>query len=90
MGPCDVVANVLNCGSEVSEFELQLRYYANFKTNTLGTIMYPFISSTMNLIVSPVSFYKDGFSIKYPTKVDMPLIKETEESNSLSMVCGTN
>ena len=31
-----IVANVLDCGLEVSEFELQLRCYVQFWTNALG------------------------------------------------------
>ena len=32
----------------------------------------------MGSIVSVLSFHKDGFGIKYPTKVDMPFKKETK------------
>ena len=41
--PC-VVANVLDCGFEVSEFELQSRYYVHFWTNTLRKGMNPLIT----------------------------------------------
>ena len=34
-----VVANVLDCGIEVSEFVLQSRYYVHFRTNTFGKDM---------------------------------------------------
>ena len=34
--PRGVVVKVLHCGPDVSEFELQLRYYDHFWTNTLG------------------------------------------------------
>ena len=30
----------------------------------------------MSEVVSPLFFYKNGFGIKLPKKVDMPLIKE--------------
>ena len=40
--------------------------------------MYPLIPLAMGSIVSLLFFYKDGFEIKYTTKVDMPLNKETE------------
>ena len=30
------MVNVLDCNILVSEFELQLRYYVHFRTNTLG------------------------------------------------------
>ena len=38
--------------------------------------MNPFILPAMGLIVRLLFFYKDGFGIKLPTKVDMPLNKE--------------
>ena len=34
-------------GIVVSEFELQTRYYANFRTNTLRKVMNPLILSSM-------------------------------------------
>ena len=39
---------------------------------------YPFISPAMGSIAPLLSFYKYGFGIKYPTKVDMSLNKETK------------
>ena len=33
-----VVANVLDCDIAESEFELQLRYYIHFLTNTIGKV----------------------------------------------------
>ena len=41
------VANVLNCGLEVSEFDLQLRYYVHFRTNITGKSMNPLIIQAM-------------------------------------------
>ena len=38
--------------------------------------MKPLILPVMSWIVPLLVFYKDGFDIKYPTKVDMPLNKE--------------
>ena len=38
-------------------------------------------------MVSLLSFYKDGFGIEYPTKVKMPLNKETINPFSLSLSC---
>ena len=35
------MAKVLDYGREVGEFELQSYYYAQFKTNTLGTVLNP-------------------------------------------------
>ena len=34
--PRDVMVKVLDCGIVVNEFELQLHYYINFWTDTLG------------------------------------------------------
>ena len=39
--PCGVMAKVLDCGLEESEFELQSRYNVHFETNTIGTSMKP-------------------------------------------------
>ena len=44
VGSC-VMAKALDCRFEVSEFELQSRYYIHFQTNTLGR--------GMNLIIPP-------------------------------------
>ena len=41
--PRDVVANALNCDILVSDFELQLRNYFHFQTNTLREGMNPLI-----------------------------------------------
>ena len=41
-----VMAEVLNCGLEINEFELLSRYYVHFQTNTLG--------KDMNLLIPPV------------------------------------
>ena len=51
------MAKVMNCGLEVSEFELQSHYYVNIQTNTLGKGINPFI-------ILSLMFYKDGFGIK--------------------------
>ena len=37
--PRDVVANVLDCDTIESEFELQSNYYVHFRTNSLGKFM---------------------------------------------------
>ena len=58
-----VMAKVLDCGLKVNEFELQPRYYVHFWTNTIEKGM-NLILSVMGWIVSPLSFYKDGFDIK--------------------------
>ena len=43
--PRSVVANMLNCGLKVSEFELQSRYYIHIQTNILEKGMNSFISA---------------------------------------------
>ena len=58
------MAKVLDCSLEVSKYELQLSYYIQFRTNTLGKGMNPLILSAMGLIVSMLSFYKDNFGIR--------------------------
>ena len=45
--PRDVMVNALDYGIVMSEFELQLRYYVHFRTNTLGKGMNPLILSVM-------------------------------------------
>ena len=45
--PCGVMVKVLDCGIVVSEFELQLRYYVPFRTNTLGKGMSTLILPTI-------------------------------------------
>ena len=51
---------------------------SNALVKVCTSVMNPLILSVMGLIVSLLSFYKDGFSIKYPTTIDMPLKKETK------------
>ena len=56
ISPCRVMAKTLDCGLEVSEFELQLRYYVHFWTNALRKGMNSFISKANNQIVSQLFF----------------------------------
>ena len=42
------VVNLLDCDIEVSEFELQSRNYAHFRTNTPHKGINPFIPPAMN------------------------------------------
>ena len=51
------MAKVLDCSLEESEFELQLCYYAHFRTTTL--IPHLGVGKTVSLL-----FYKDGLGIK--------------------------
>ena len=61
---CGEMAKVLDCGLEVSEFELQSCYYVHFRTNTFEKAMNPLILRAVGKIVSLLFFYKDGFGIK--------------------------
>ena len=56
----------------------------------LGKAMNPFILSAMGKIVPLLFFYKDSFGLKYPTKVDILLIKENYLSESLHMYVSMN
>ena len=58
-----IMAKVLDCGAEVSEFELQSRNYVHFRTNTFGKGMNPFILPSVGWIVS-LLFFKDSFGIQ--------------------------
>ena len=53
----------------VSEFELKSRYYVHFRTNTHGKSMNSLIYPGIDYKVPQLSFYKDGFGIKYPRKL---------------------
>ena len=39
-----IMAEMMDYGHKVIEFELQSRYYVHFRTNTLGKVMNPLIS----------------------------------------------
>ena len=49
MGGCPhgVMVKAVDCGIVISEFELRLRYYVHFQTNTLGKGMNPLILAAM-------------------------------------------
>ena len=72
----DVMVNVLNYDIVVSEFKLHTPYYAYFQIDTLVKGME--LSSRLWLKQYPYFLYKDDFGIKLPTKIDMPLKKETK------------
>ena len=76
-----VVANVLDFKIVVSEFEFQSLYYVYFRINILEKGMNP-DPPAIDLKTQLLFFYKDGFGIKYPTNVDMPLNKETERNQT--------
>ena len=54
--PLSVMVKALDCRNVVSEFELQLRYYVYFRTNTLGKGVSPLIFPVMNWIASLLFF----------------------------------
>ena len=67
------MANVLNYGLEVNEFEFLSCYNIHFQTNTQ--------LKSVNLLTLPARDYVlslIGFGIKWPTKVDMPFNKENK------------
>ena len=71
------MVKVLGCGLEVSEFELQSRYYVHFRTNThRKSIEPPYAHARYGLNI--LFFYEDGLGIQKPNKVDMPLNKENK------------
>ena len=45
--PCGVMVNAMDCWNVISKFDLQLRYYVHFRTNTLGKGMNPLILPAM-------------------------------------------
>ena len=73
------MAKVLNFGFEVREFGLQLYCCVHFRINTLGKNKNPLIPAVMGWMVSFLFFYKDGFGIKWSTKVYMLLTKEKKK-----------
>ena len=56
-----VMANVLDYGLEVNEFEIQLQYCVHFLTNTLRKGINLLISPPMGLIISLLFSQKDEF-----------------------------
>ena len=71
------MVKAMDYGIVVREFEIQSCYYVHFKTNTLRKGMIFHSLPAMGQIVPLLFFSRDGFNIKSPTKVDMPLNKET-------------
>ena len=59
-----MIAKLLDCGLEVSEFELQLSYYVYFQTNNLGKRIEPLPTLSKGLKVSRLFFNKDGLGIR--------------------------
>ena len=70
--PRGVVANVLDCGLEGSEFEFPLPYYVHFRTNKLGEGMNSLNIQAIGEIVLPTFFYKDNLALNNPQEVELP------------------
>ena len=70
------MAKLLDYDIVVNELEMQSLYYVHFQTNTLGKGMNPLIPPIMSWIVLLQPFYKDGFDVKYLTKIGISLNKE--------------
>ena len=68
------MGKVLDSGLEVNQLELQSCYYVHFRREIYKSPYVPAIG----LIVPLLFFSKDGFAIKWPTTVDMPLNKEIQ------------
>ncbi len=69
-----VMANVLDCGFKISELELHSSYYVPFRPKNFAKGKNPLSPSpAMDEIVPLLFLYKDGFGIKQPSNVDMPL-----------------
>ena len=71
----------LDCKILVSDFELQSRYYVHFWTNALEKGMNHVIPPSIGLIVPLLFFYKDGFGIESPSKIDMALNKRNRNQS---------
>ena len=63
------MGTVLECNSVVGEFELLSRNYVHFLTNTFRKRM----NYVLNSITTVFFFYNDGFGIREPTRVGMPV-----------------
>ena len=81
-GPRVVMAKVLNCCLKVKaswESSRVCYYVFTFRLIPLGVVLIPILISAMSLKVSLFS-YKNGFIIKWTTKVGRPLNKETNQT----------
>ena len=71
--PCDVVANVVDCDLVVSEFELQSRYYVNFRTNTFGKgmnfLFHHLPNSTANILLQGWFLHQITHKVWYAIKL---------------------
>ena len=72
------MAYVLDNKLDVSEFEFQSLTNVHFRTYTLQKNMNCPILQAVISIVALLLFYKNGFDLKYLTKIDIPLKKRNE------------
>ena len=63
----------MECEIVIYVFEPQSRYYILLRTDTLRKGKNRFIPQDIHQVSRLLFFYKDRFSIKYTTKVDIPL-----------------
>ena len=73
------VANALDWRILVSEFEPHLHCYVYFLINTNSKGMNALIPPALGFIVSVLFFFRDGFDVKQPQKVDILVNKETKQ-----------
>ena len=67
------MANVIDCGIIVSQFEIQSCYYDHFQTNALWKDTNFLILQLWVYIIPLLFFYKDGFGILWSMKIDISL-----------------
>ena len=79
--PRGVGANVVDCHTVESEFELQVRYYVHFRTNTLRKNMNSLIPTSSYVLNSTTTVNNIDFYIRLSLKVDMPLNKECKPNH---------
>ena len=70
------MANVQDCDIIENEFKPQSCNYVHLRTNTLRNGMNRFIPPAVGWTPKQLCFYKDGFGIKQPMKLDIFLDKE--------------
>ena len=74
----DAMVKVVDSDLDAGKFELELRYYVQFRMCTLRERHETLYPTVMGSIISVLFLKKYGFGIKYPTEVNMPLNKESE------------
>ena len=85
-----VMDKILESDLQANGFKLQSCYYVHFRTDTLGKVLNPLIPLAMCEIISLQFYYNDGFSIKLPTKIHMPLKKPNQTKPLLIRFIGSS